>query len=321
MTIDGAPARACMTFVRDGMTVEPLRAGEPLVAPPATTLEPVVLAPELLVLGGGPAGLAAAAAAAEAGVQVVLVDERAKLGGQFYKQPSDGARLDESALDRQYRDGRSLIRRVEQAGVDRLAGVQVWGADGPAELLAVGAGTVLRPPPAAARAGHGRVRARRAAAGMDASRVHDDGCGADADARLPGASRAPRARLGERPAQHPGGGGDRPRRRRGGGALRARAVPEPASHPLRCEHAGERARSGRRGHAADGRAPPREGTACWRALRSSAPKATGPSSAPWWRGSTERAARCPGARARSRSMRSSPASVSCRRTSSPGRSA
>ena len=147
MTIDGAPARACMTFVRDGMTVEPLRAGEPLVVPPATTLEPVVLAPELLVLGAGPAGLTAAAAAAEAGVQVLLVDERAKLGGQFYKQPSDGARLDESALDRQYRDGRSLIRRVEQAGVDLLAGVQVWGADGPAELLAVDAGRsyVLRP--------------------------------------------------------------------------------------------------------------------------------------------------------------------------------
>ena len=86
MTIDGERLRACMTFVRDGMTVAPLPAGEPLVAP-AGSLEPVTLAPEVLVLGGGPAGLSAAAAAAEAGAEVVLVDERAKLGGQFYKQP------------------------------------------------------------------------------------------------------------------------------------------------------------------------------------------------------------------------------------------
>jgi NADPH-dependent 2,4-dienoyl-CoA reductase/sulfur reductase-like enzyme len=133
MTIDGEPLRACMTLARDGMTVAPFRAGERLVAP-AGSLEPVTLEPEVLVLGGGPAGLSAAAAAAEAGAAVVLVDERAKLGGQFYKQPA--AVADVSALDRQYRDGRELIARAEAAGVEVLSGVQVWAATGASEVLA-----------------------------------------------------------------------------------------------------------------------------------------------------------------------------------------
>jgi NADPH-dependent 2,4-dienoyl-CoA reductase/sulfur reductase-like enzyme len=134
MTIRGERLRACMTLVRDGMTVAPYRAGERLSAP-SRVLAPAVVTAEVLVLGGGPAGLSAAAAAAEAGADVVLVDERAKLGGQFYKQRVSVA--DESALDRQYRDGRRLIARVEGAGVRVLAGVQVWGASGPAELLAL----------------------------------------------------------------------------------------------------------------------------------------------------------------------------------------
>ena len=89
VTVDGVPAqRACMTPVQDGMRVErqPARPELPDVAvePPLADRE---LACDVLVVGGGPAGMAAAAAAAEAGLDVVLVDERPKLGGQYYKQP------------------------------------------------------------------------------------------------------------------------------------------------------------------------------------------------------------------------------------------
>src|SRR5215831_13456378 len=148
MTIDGAPGRACMTFVRDGMSIATLRGDGPTTTRAVDAqLEPVVMAPELLVVGAGPAGLAAAAAAAAAGVEVVVIDERTKPGGQFYKQPSDGSHVLESALDRQYRDGRQLIRRAETSGAELLAGVQVWAASGARELLAVGAGRAyaLRP--------------------------------------------------------------------------------------------------------------------------------------------------------------------------------
>ncbi len=41
---------------------------------------------EMLVIGGGPAGLSAAIEAAEAGVQVVIIDANEKAGGQLFKQ-------------------------------------------------------------------------------------------------------------------------------------------------------------------------------------------------------------------------------------------
>lgn len=147
LLVDGQPARACMTHVREAVTAAPLPwAALPRRATP-TALEASVHEPDVLVLGGGPGGLAAAAAAAEAGGDVLLVDERAKLGGQYFKQPSEAFTVDETALDPQYRQGRELIRRVRRAGIRELAGAQVWAASSPHELLALGEGAshVLRP--------------------------------------------------------------------------------------------------------------------------------------------------------------------------------
>ena len=41
---------------------------------------------ELAVVGAGPAGLSGAIEAAQAGVQVTLIDENSKPGGQLFKQ-------------------------------------------------------------------------------------------------------------------------------------------------------------------------------------------------------------------------------------------
>ncbi len=118
-----------MTEAREGTAVtrQPVRSPVSVGGPIVTAAE-VELAPECLVVGGGPAGLAAAAAAADAGVETLLVDERAKLGGQFYKQPASGFELDPKRLDKQFRDGRALIERATSAGVRILCGVSVWGA-------------------------------------------------------------------------------------------------------------------------------------------------------------------------------------------------
>jgi NADPH-dependent 2,4-dienoyl-CoA reductase/sulfur reductase-like enzyme len=154
VAVDGEPGmRACMTPVRDGMTVErqPARpdlaslhaaAGAatsdavPLAAPGPPASPAHERACDLLVVGGGPAGLAAAVAAAEAGLDVVLADERAKPGGQYYKQPGDALIADEGRLDAQYRSGRRLIARAREAGVELLSGLQIWGAPRVDELLA-----------------------------------------------------------------------------------------------------------------------------------------------------------------------------------------
>ena len=181
-----------MTFVRDGMTVAPLRAGEPLVVARRARSSRSCVAPEVLVLGGGPAGLAAAAAAAEAGAEVVLVDERAKLGGQFYKQPP-GRRLDEAALDRQYRDGRRLIRRVEHAGRSRCSPASRSGAaTGPAELLALDAAHAYALRPRRLVLATGAYERGVPLPGWTLPGLPDDRRRADADARLRRPARARR---------------------------------------------------------------------------------------------------------------------------------
>ena len=76
---------------------------------------------DLLVIGGGPAGLAAGAVAADAGLQVAIVDERPTFGGQIYKQFGAGFRVhDAAALGRDYRRGRELIEAAEQSGARLL---------------------------------------------------------------------------------------------------------------------------------------------------------------------------------------------------------
>jgi NADPH-dependent 2,4-dienoyl-CoA reductase/sulfur reductase-like enzyme len=70
---------------------------------------------DLLVVGGGPAGLSAVAEAAAIGLAVGLVDERPTFGGQIYKQP--GFRVREPrALGRDYVRGRELIAAAENTG-------------------------------------------------------------------------------------------------------------------------------------------------------------------------------------------------------------
>jgi NADPH-dependent 2,4-dienoyl-CoA reductase/sulfur reductase-like enzyme len=88
---------------------------------------------DVLVVGGGPAGISAARAARLAGLSVVLVDERPGLGGQIFKQPGPGFSVpNPSALDRQARFGLSLIASLDGLDIDlrlRTAVVDVEGRE------------------------------------------------------------------------------------------------------------------------------------------------------------------------------------------------
>ena len=131
--IDGCPnQRACMTKVEGPLAVRTQR------FPPrlddtreVATVDRPTLTPELLVIGAGAGGLTAAATAAEAGVEVVLVDERPTLGGQYFKQPLEP--LVAPFDDPQFTAGRQLIARVKAAGVTIVAGT-VWAASLPLEI-------------------------------------------------------------------------------------------------------------------------------------------------------------------------------------------
>ena len=97
-------------------------------------------APDVLVVGGGPAGISAARTAAVAGLKVLLADERPTLGGQIYKQPGPGFTVtDPAAMDRQFRYGRTLIESLDGSGVDvRLRTGVVAVEDGNAVLVTEG---------------------------------------------------------------------------------------------------------------------------------------------------------------------------------------
>ena len=99
----------------------------------------------ILVVGGGPAGLAAAIAAAEAGANVVLLDERTATGGQYTK-PLSGA-LHDAAPDARFRLGRLTPERAVRAGVTIETEALVWGAFAPDEIAVLlrGAAVTFHP--------------------------------------------------------------------------------------------------------------------------------------------------------------------------------
>jgi NADPH-dependent 2,4-dienoyl-CoA reductase/sulfur reductase-like enzyme len=89
---------------------------------------------DVLVVGAGPAGIAAACVAAEAGARVGLVDDNPAPGGQIWRggpgKPADAAAA-------------AWFARHDAARVERLDGVQVAALPAPGILLAEAAGEAL----------------------------------------------------------------------------------------------------------------------------------------------------------------------------------
>ena len=83
-----------------------------------------VLSAQVVVVGGGPAGLAAAIAAAERNAHVLLIDENMRLGGQIYRQiPSEFSDAPGSPIDFHDPRGDNLIDRVQSLSSQ----IEVWG--------------------------------------------------------------------------------------------------------------------------------------------------------------------------------------------------
>ena len=149
VTIDGAAnQRACMAKVRAGMRIQSQATPAVPLAPDAAGGAPEERRCDVLVVGAGPGGLSAALAAASSGASVVVLDERAQPGGQYFKPLAPSQRfVRESAADHQFRAGRSLEQRVRAAGATIESEATVWGAFAPGEVAAVvgGRSIVYRP--------------------------------------------------------------------------------------------------------------------------------------------------------------------------------
>jgi glycine/D-amino acid oxidase-like deaminating enzyme len=146
VTIDGrANQRACLAKVKAGMVVHSAVPARPAALVPAPGAVAAEKPCDVLVIGAGPAGLAAAIAAAEAGATVVALDERDAPGGQYLKPLASSHA--HAAPDRQFRQGAALRERAVAAGVVFAFGATVWGAFAPDEVAALvgGENIVFRP--------------------------------------------------------------------------------------------------------------------------------------------------------------------------------
>jgi glycine/D-amino acid oxidase-like deaminating enzyme len=148
---------------------------------------------DLLIIGAGPAGMAAALAAAPSGMRIVVVDDNPAPGGQIWR---DGPGVQLPPLARQYREG--LARH---ANIEVLSGTRV-----------VGLGD--RPRRRCARTDSGKRHARLDAACGPHHPLHRR---ARTAAALPRLDAARRHRRGRPAGTHQGrGGGARPAHRHRG---------------------------------------------------------------------------------------------------------
>ncbi|RLF86323.1 sarcosine oxidase subunit alpha, partial [Thermococci archaeon] len=89
MKVNGIPnVRTCITLVEEGMQIERQKEKPmlPKTTKPPKWKEPQRIEADVVVIGGGPAGMMAAINASDAGAKVVLLDENPMLGGQLVKQ-------------------------------------------------------------------------------------------------------------------------------------------------------------------------------------------------------------------------------------------
>lgn len=131
VAVDGrAGQRACLTTVQQGMMIEthPDVSSQP--SHPQWAAADREARCSVLIIGAGPAGLAAAEAVAQREIDVVVLDERPYPGGQYYKPLAPSHRFSEDRpSDRQFRDGLELVNRVEKLGARIHSETLVWDVE------------------------------------------------------------------------------------------------------------------------------------------------------------------------------------------------
>jgi NADPH-dependent 2,4-dienoyl-CoA reductase/sulfur reductase-like enzyme len=95
---------------------------------------------DLVIVGAGPAGMAAACEARALDLSVVLLDEQAASGGQIYRNIEEAPADRVEILGEDYEAGRSLAADFGNCGAKYLGGAVVWNVslDGAVDYVASG---------------------------------------------------------------------------------------------------------------------------------------------------------------------------------------
>lgn len=99
---------------------------------------------EIAVIGAGPAGLAAAGLAAEAGADVVLLDEQPEAGGQIYRAIGSVPAARAEMLGPDFRAGAALLPALALPGLRHVPGATVWDVSPDREISFSVAGAAHR---------------------------------------------------------------------------------------------------------------------------------------------------------------------------------
>src|SRR5262245_18557293 len=95
---------------------------------------------DVAVVGAGPAGLAAAATTAGAGLTTLLLDENSAPGGQIWRAVTTTPMKERSVLGDDYWAGAALVARTMASGAEIVQSATVWSLDATRELAASWAG-------------------------------------------------------------------------------------------------------------------------------------------------------------------------------------
>jgi NADPH-dependent 2,4-dienoyl-CoA reductase/sulfur reductase-like enzyme len=94
---------------------------------------------DVVVIGAGPAGLAAASTAADAGLSTLLLDENAGPGGQVWRAIASTPVTQRDRLGADYWAGADLVEAVRSSGAEIIQRATVWSLDRNLEIgLSVG---------------------------------------------------------------------------------------------------------------------------------------------------------------------------------------
>ena len=84
---------------------------------------------DIVIIGAGPAGMAAASCAARHGAAVCLLDEQAQAGGQIYRNVSGVSPARARILGSDYLAGAALVADTARTGITHVTGATVWNVD------------------------------------------------------------------------------------------------------------------------------------------------------------------------------------------------
>ncbi|MHA1853810.1 MAG: FAD-dependent oxidoreductase [Candidatus Heimdallarchaeaceae archaeon] len=125
LIVNGVAVKSCMTPLEEGMVINSLEDYPDLPEDdkPIELKEVKTIETDVLIIGGGPSGLAAAIELSKYPIEIILVDDKDRLGGKLVLQTHKffGSVEDSYAGTRGYKIGEMLAEKVENAG-----NIKVW---------------------------------------------------------------------------------------------------------------------------------------------------------------------------------------------------